>query len=242
MKLIIFGVLCVLAVASGSKQDVLDTVENWEQLFSRNYEKCVKESSVDENEAKNIFKSLKFPEDHSFKCFVKCQMQSLDFVNSKGEPNIQNLISQAKNVDEKIVKMSAEVASVETDLCDKVFVMQDVLDTVENWGQLFGRNFEKCVKESGVDENEAINTFKTLKFPEDRSFRCFVKCEMQSLDFVNSRGEPIVENLISQAKNVNEKSIEEAMEVASAETDICDKVFIFLRHGARSILKRIAAE
>ncbi|KAF5282226.1 hypothetical protein FQA39_LY17670 [Lamprigera yunnana] len=122
MKLIIYGVLCVLAFASGSKQEVLDTVENWNQLYARNFEKCVKESGVDETEAKNVFETLKFPEDRNFKCYVKCQMLSLDFINSKGEPNAQKLISEAKNVNEKVIKECQEQASLETDLCDKIFV------------------------------------------------------------------------------------------------------------------------
>ncbi|KAF5282224.1 hypothetical protein FQA39_LY17668 [Lamprigera yunnana] len=121
MKLIIFGVLCVLAVAFGSKQGILETVESWNQLLARNFEKCVKESGVDETEAKNVFETLKFPEDRNFKCYIKCQMLSLDLFNSKGEPNVQKLISEVKNLTEKVIKENQEQASLETDLCDKLF-------------------------------------------------------------------------------------------------------------------------
>ncbi|KAF5282223.1 hypothetical protein FQA39_LY17667 [Lamprigera yunnana] len=242
MKLMLLGILCILPVAFGSEQDVFDTVENWSHIFDINFDKCVKESGVDENEARKVFKTLKFPEDYNFKCFIKCQMLSLDFLNSKGEFNIQNVINQAKDADEKTLKEGQEKASFETDLCDKAFVHQDVFDTVQKWNKLFDQNFEKCVKESGVDETEAKNLFKTLKFPEDRNFKCYVKCQMLSLGFFNSKGEVNIQNLISQAKNVDEKSVKEAVEVASAETDLCDKLFAYLRHGAKIILKRIVAE
>ncbi|KAF5282227.1 hypothetical protein FQA39_LY17671 [Lamprigera yunnana] len=121
MKPITFGVLCLISIAYGSKQDVVNTIDNWSDLFDRNHKKCVTETEVTEEDATDVFRTLKFPNNHKFKCFIKCQMQNLNFLTSEGEPNTQILIQQAKSVDEKTIKEAWDIASNETDVCAKAY-------------------------------------------------------------------------------------------------------------------------
>ncbi|XP_017785440.1 PREDICTED: general odorant-binding protein 69a-like [Nicrophorus vespilloides] len=84
----------------------------------------------------------------------------------------------------------------------------------------------KCVSESGVTE-EMISTARTGQFPEDQTFKCYLKCLYDTPKLLHEDGtiniEAAIEIIPDSLKNIYSEPIKKCG--TQMGTDICDTCF-----------------
>ncbi|KAF5284315.1 hypothetical protein FQA39_LY04608 [Lamprigera yunnana] len=96
-----------------------EMIEKWDKIIEPHRQKCVEESNVDANEAKNFMKADTIPQDKSFKCYLKCLMLQLGLMDDAGKINaeeIKKLDPEADAGADECLKIGSD-----PDICESAF-------------------------------------------------------------------------------------------------------------------------
>ncbi|KAF5271689.1 hypothetical protein FQA39_LY08012 [Lamprigera yunnana] len=116
MKAIAFCTLWMFSVVFAGV--IEDKQAQWENMVAPHRTKCIAESGVNDDEATTCFKNNTFPDNHEFKCYLKCIQVQLGFMDVDGNFNVDTAASVALDGDKKIAE---ECISEEADSCTKAY-------------------------------------------------------------------------------------------------------------------------
>ncbi|KAF5285033.1 hypothetical protein FQR65_LT02345 [Abscondita terminalis] len=111
-------------------------------------------------------------------------------------------------------------------------------DIIQHWDQLLNIYKNECINESGVKSEMVINVVELLKLPNDRNYKCFLKCLYERLGLLSNDG---IFNLQSMAKKVKAADVdlvEQTMNLLPEIGDNCEKAYQFALKSAIKVALR----
>ncbi|KAF5279595.1 hypothetical protein FQA39_LY18273 [Lamprigera yunnana] len=210
MKVLLSIVLC-LAPVIFTKYTREEIVKDWNTVLSVHKIKCIKESGVNKDDAMDIEKTLTFPDYRKFQCYIKCLQENLNILDTKGNFNEQTVEKLFVATNENMIHKCVQETSNENNNCKMAYDFAKCIDKdvfadntkcgrdeiVKDWDKVSSKYKIECIKETGVNEDDAIDIEKILSFPDYQNFKCYIKCLQQNMNCLNTKG------------NFNEQAIEE---------------------------------
>ncbi|KAF5271686.1 hypothetical protein FQA39_LY08009 [Lamprigera yunnana] len=122
MKLLIACVLCFSSVfAWTSNFNKQETFEEWDRLLAIHRDECIKESGVYKEDVYDIEKTLTFPNYYGFKCYLRCQLNRLQFLDAEGYPDTTTSVSLVAGLDEITVRKCFPEILYATNPCEQAY-------------------------------------------------------------------------------------------------------------------------
>ncbi|KAF5278885.1 hypothetical protein FQA39_LY18339 [Lamprigera yunnana] len=109
---------------------------------------------------------------------------------------------------------------------------------IEAWDKMLNLHKEECIKESGADENDVSNIFKTDTIPDSYSMKCFLKCHHVFLGFMDEKGNLNDEEILKGIAGADVEYMKICNEVAYKEVDLCNRMFEYVKCGVTKILAK----
>ncbi|KAF5278881.1 hypothetical protein FQA39_LY18335 [Lamprigera yunnana] len=107
---------------------------------------------------------------------------------------------------------------------------------VDEWLELFTRHKTECLAQSGAEESDLMDAFKTLKLSDKESSKCYFKCVYEKLNFLDADGNFDL-SMVLTIPGVKDKAlVEECTNSVANEKNLCEKVYKSLLCGLPKIL------
>ncbi|KAF5285175.1 hypothetical protein FQA39_LY16742 [Lamprigera yunnana] len=107
------------------------------------------------------------------------------------------------------------------------------------WQEMMTPYREKCIKLSGVDEDDVTNAFNTLNFTNNHKLSCYFECQEIQLKFVDPNGNFNISNLANTVMGTDEEMVKECVQEMPRGEDICNKGFSIVKCTVQKILAKL---
>ncbi|KAF5279590.1 hypothetical protein FQA39_LY18268 [Lamprigera yunnana] len=124
-------------------------------------------------------------------------------------------------------------------------IMQDQINTraakhsrehfETEWDTQLNKHKSKCIKESGVNKDDAIDIEKTLTYPDYPNFKCYLKCQEQSLKLLDTEGNFNEKNVIKIVEGATEEITHKCVQETLNDNDLCKRANDFSKCLVREI-------
>ncbi|KAF5285180.1 hypothetical protein FQA39_LY16747 [Lamprigera yunnana] len=98
-------------------------------------------------------------------------------------------------------------------------------EIVINWNKMLNTHRSECIKESGVNREDAIDIQRTITFPNDKNFKCYLKCQVQRLNMLDSEGNFDIPVILKTVAGTTEQINNKCLQEVSNENDLCNKAY-----------------
>ncbi|KAF5271688.1 hypothetical protein FQA39_LY08011 [Lamprigera yunnana] len=120
MKVIMFSIVCIFSVvfAETVEDKKAKLVSQWEDMIAPHKATCIAESGVNESDALNCLQTMKFPDNHEFKCYAKCMQIKLGHMDAYGNFDI-NASASSPSGSQKIAEECILEVPEGSDICTR---------------------------------------------------------------------------------------------------------------------------
>ncbi|KAF2893974.1 hypothetical protein ILUMI_12199 [Ignelater luminosus] len=105
---------------------------------------------------------------------------------------------------------------------EQKLVVQGVL---QKWALLIDPYVSKCVRQTGIDREIFLSTFRRGEFPDEACFKCTLKCLATEQNFMDNVGNFNSELIVKKVYGVTEEIVK--MCEQSQTPDICQRAYDF---------------
>ncbi|KAF5279588.1 hypothetical protein FQA39_LY18266 [Lamprigera yunnana] len=110
-------------------------------------------------------------------------------------------------------------------LAPVIFTKHSRGEILEEWDKVLSKYKIECIKESGVNRDDAMDIEKLLTFPDYQNFKCYIKCLQQNLNCLDTEGNFNEQTIQKLFVSTNEEMVHKCVQETSNENDICKKAY-----------------
>ncbi|KAF5296849.1 hypothetical protein FQA39_LY12367 [Lamprigera yunnana] len=126
-----FVILLIVYLHVGLAQKIPSHLAiDWTDLVAPHSEKCIVETEVDANVARNIFHDVPVEIDRTLRCYFKCLLENMEFLLPNGQLVHEKFIGVLPDFEREIVEKCVDTYNPEKDFCDKAFLVSSCIMTV----------------------------------------------------------------------------------------------------------------
>lgn len=101
---------------------------------------------------------------------------------------------------------------------------------------------EKCLKESGTDRDAAENFLDSYDFPEDKKFKCYLKCIFANFGTMDNKINLLDMKLFDEAVGSPDTSLIHENCLGFKNDDLCDKTFLISKCIYKTVKQQMAGD
>ncbi|KAF5278889.1 hypothetical protein FQA39_LY18343 [Lamprigera yunnana] len=121
--------------------------------------------------------------------------------------------------------------------------VEDIIkQSEEDWDAIFMSYKKQCIEESGVDENDVLEPFEKVMFPDKRNFKCYIKCQYALLNYMDVEGNFNLEKMVNTITALSPEVAKNCIDRASTDVNLCDKAYSFVICAVPKVLTNLHEE
>ncbi|KAF5279591.1 hypothetical protein FQA39_LY18269 [Lamprigera yunnana] len=106
---------------------------------------------------------------------------------------------------------------------------------VAEWNKQLNKYKSECIKESGVNKNDAMDIEKMLTYPDYPNFKCYTKCQEQKMNLLDIEGNFNEKNVLKIVEGATEEITHKCVQETLNDNDLCKRANDFSKCLVREI-------